>query len=469
MPTAILYPKIEGQALSVAHYLLHRFLVDDEGNYVNSSMYDKDGNYLDPDADGENVTVTNEGVRIIKINKKKIRAEAERNEEEKKEEEEEETPTKTSKEKKKKRKERKDAEDDNTAHPIHDDTKENHKDDKKEEEEEEESRMEDLEEMEEVVENNNNNPDDYDDPREDETVIDDDDDSDVDENIFIRTKSKDKDTVKSVRRNPERAKSNPTTQNEKLNWQEVELGIVRNAILNNTASNYNINSTNSLLNMENGISYDDNNSKTSFDKTLDNTIDIVMGGNESTSNGDNSVDQCQPKKRGRKKGSKNKKTLAAEAAAAAAAAANPDAAAVDITATPVTPVKRKRGRPRKVKVEEVNVKKEEEEEGGDENNDVYDVEAIRDVLVEDGVTYYYVKWAGYDEMTWEPEENCVGCEKKIKQFYRNRKNLLREQRRIEKLKKAQNQGGEENQNNENEKEEDKEMHLDLNIKQEQDD
>lgn len=65
----------------------------------------------------------------------------------------------------------------------------------------------------------------------------------------------------------------------------------------------------------------------------------------------------------------------------------------------------------------------------DRGEDVYDVESILDVVVEEGVRYYYVKWAGYDEMTWEPEENCVGCERKIREFYKRRGEASKKGRR----------------------------------------
>lgn len=48
----------------------------------------------------------------------------------------------------------------------------------------------------------------------------------------------------------------------------------------------------------------------------------------------------------------------------------------------------------------------------------YEVEEILDVNEVGEITYYHVKWVGYNETTWEPFENCKGCEKKIVEFHK---------------------------------------------------
>ena len=35
--------------------------------------------------------------------------------------------------------------------------------------------------------------------------------------------------------------------------------------------------------------------------------------------------------------------------------------------------------------------------------------------------YYCIKWEGYDQPTWEPEQNLVHCKEKLKDFKRQRK------------------------------------------------
>ena len=53
----------------------------------------------------------------------------------------------------------------------------------------------------------------------------------------------------------------------------------------------------------------------------------------------------------------------------------------------------------------------------DESSDVFEVEAILDYKrLRDGVLYF-VKWAGVDETTWEPEANLFGCPELLEQFW----------------------------------------------------
>lgn len=45
----------------------------------------------------------------------------------------------------------------------------------------------------------------------------------------------------------------------------------------------------------------------------------------------------------------------------------------------------------------------------DDDQDGYEVKDIVDVKEENGVKQYYMKWVGYEEMTWEPEDN-LNCQ-----------------------------------------------------------
>jgi hypothetical protein len=70
----------------------------------------------------------------------------------------------------------------------------------------------------------------------------------------------------------------------------------------------------------------------------------------------------------------------------------------------------KRGVPRKdlVVVEEGSVI--EEEDKGEEEGELFDVEEVVEDRVENGGVEYLVKWSGYEELTWEPEEGFVKME-----------------------------------------------------------
>ena len=46
----------------------------------------------------------------------------------------------------------------------------------------------------------------------------------------------------------------------------------------------------------------------------------------------------------------------------------------------------------------------------------YEVEAIRKMVREDGAAQFLVKWKGYDEETWEPEENLTSCKDLLDEF-----------------------------------------------------
>ena len=55
---------------------------------------------------------------------------------------------------------------------------------------------------------------------------------------------------------------------------------------------------------------------------------------------------------------------------------------------------------------------------GDEEDDEpeYEVENIISHVVDDGVTFYEVKWKGYKKPTWEPETNLVGCDELLADY-----------------------------------------------------
>lgn len=46
----------------------------------------------------------------------------------------------------------------------------------------------------------------------------------------------------------------------------------------------------------------------------------------------------------------------------------------------------------------------------------YEVERIMDMKEENGEIHYLVKWVGYDEPSWEPQENCDNCKELIEKF-----------------------------------------------------
>jgi RNase H-like domain found in reverse transcriptase/Chromo (CHRromatin Organisation MOdifier) domain len=71
-----------------------------------------------------------------------------------------------------------------------------------------------------------------------------------------------------------------------------------------------------------------------------------------------------------------------------------------------------------LKVAEWGVEDEREEEGK-----LYDVEEVRECREWGGRVEYLVKWAGYEEMTWETEEMFVDMEK-IREFWRGREGGL---------------------------------------------
>jgi hypothetical protein len=57
------------------------------------------------------------------------------------------------------------------------------------------------------------------------------------------------------------------------------------------------------------------------------------------------------------------------------------------------------------------------------DNNTYEVEKILDHKIENNITYYHVKWRGYDETTWEPEVNfnTMGVINKYKRDIKNGK------------------------------------------------
>lgn len=40
-----------------------------------------------------------------------------------------------------------------------------------------------------------------------------------------------------------------------------------------------------------------------------------------------------------------------------------------------------------------------------------------------GTTKYKIKWKGYEETSWEPEENLTGCRELLRQYKRKTKNI----------------------------------------------
>ena len=49
----------------------------------------------------------------------------------------------------------------------------------------------------------------------------------------------------------------------------------------------------------------------------------------------------------------------------------------------------------------------------------YIVEKIRDIRALDGINMYLVKWEGYDEETWEPEDN-MKCDELIEKYFEDK-------------------------------------------------
>ena len=56
----------------------------------------------------------------------------------------------------------------------------------------------------------------------------------------------------------------------------------------------------------------------------------------------------------------------------------------------------------------------------------YEVEKIigRGSVKDNGNVMYKVKWKGFNEDTWEPEENLAGCKHLIREFENAQKNFL---------------------------------------------
>ncbi|CAI2176388.1 1009_t:CDS:10 [Funneliformis geosporum] len=52
----------------------------------------------------------------------------------------------------------------------------------------------------------------------------------------------------------------------------------------------------------------------------------------------------------------------------------------------------------------------------DTSGDEYEVEAIEKHKCVDGKYFYYVKWKGYDERTWEPTSNLNNCSEKLQEY-----------------------------------------------------
>ncbi|KAH7726258.1 chromobox-like 1 [Aphelenchoides avenae] len=66
-------------------------------------------------------------------------------------------------------------------------------------------------------------------------------------------------------------------------------------------------------------------------------------------------------------------------------------------------------------------KKRSENADDEQERQQYFVEAVLDKKHIGAKKYYYVKWVGYDDPTWEKAENCRGCKKLVLEFERQRK------------------------------------------------
>ena len=60
----------------------------------------------------------------------------------------------------------------------------------------------------------------------------------------------------------------------------------------------------------------------------------------------------------------------------------------------------------------------------DNNNDnEFEVEGIKNFKYENGKFHFLIKWKNINEISWEPEENCTGCQTKIDEFFQNNSKL----------------------------------------------
>jgi len=93
-------------------------------------------------------------------------------------------------------------------------------------------------------------------------------------------------------------------------------------------------------------------------------------------------------------------------------------------------------------------KKKEPEEYSEEEDDEYEVEKILDKRRKKGIIQYLVKWLGYDETTWEPEENLENCRKLVEEFENkiNKKNNKPSRHLVSKAKLLKLNGNKENEN-----------------------
>ena len=336
-PTGIMYPKIEGKAKSVAHYLVHRFLVDSKGRYVNKDKYDSAGNF----------------------------------------------------------------------HPEWGKSK---------------------------TEGNSDDDDDDDDNGNDYDNDDDDNDSDNGES-----------KCKVISASNEDGGSG---------WQEMEMSVIKNSLEDNNNDDDGINKVNEGQDKSDNEADKKDNNNNNVDDDDDggsggssNTANVYSsGGDDAPDSDDDIIDIVMPKsnsassktrkggsasqnntlgikrKKGRPKGSKNKKKKITVQESTASTTANANATAA--AAAPLAGKQgrgRGRGRGRGSKKDSKSNKSETDNENNEseEEEEEYEVESILDERVVSGVRYFMVKWKGYKETTWEPQENCVGCERKINEFYKS--------------------------------------------------
>ena len=68
-------------------------------------------------------------------------------------------------------------------------------------------------------------------------------------------------------------------------------------------------------------------------------------------------------------------------------------------------------------------------EPNDEDDIYYYVKKIWAHTWRDGTSYYLIQWTGFNQATWEPEENCEECQEAIRDFQqrerRRLKNIIR--------------------------------------------
>lgn len=79
-------------------------------------------------------------------------------------------------------------------------------------------------------------------------------------------------------------------------------------------------------------------------------------------------------------------------------------------------------------------------------NQEYEVEKIIDMRITpklniitqklEFIKEYLIKWVGYEQLTWEPLENLENCKELLKEFYKEKKRLLKKKEKIKKEKKA---------------------------------